>query len=161
MRTSKQDENDGRPRPIPIISRPNGAHPIPQSINLPAHPTSTHETEERDAGTIERRANETSMGTTRTTDGRRGERRNENARAPQDNKQQRDAGQDARQDAKRDAKRDENDKVKASSRGRKIGGREEQTASFSHLSPDPLSPILSHPSASIIPPAPGRGTSRR
>lgn len=95
MRTSKQDENDGRPRPIPIISRPNGAHPIPQSINLPAHPTSTHETEERDAGTIERRANETSMGTTRTTDGRRGERRNENARAPQDDKQatRRDAGQ--------------------------------------------------------------------
>lgn len=38
-----------------------------------------------------------------------------------------------------------------------IGEREEQTAPFSHLSPDPLPPILSHPSASIIPPPPGVG----
>lgn len=35
-----------------------------------------------------------------------------------------------------------------------IGGREEQTAPFSHLSPDPLSPALPYPSASIVPPPP-------
>lgn len=38
-----------------------------------------------------------------------------------------------------------------------IGRREEQTPPFSHLSPDPLSPLLPHLSVSIVPPPPGVG----
>lgn len=57
----------------------------------------------------------------------------------------------------RDAGRDAGQQEKNKQYEAVIGGREEQTAPFSHLSPDPLSPIRSPPSASIIPPPPGVG----
>lgn len=83
MRTSKQDENDGRPRPIPIISQSHGFHLMPNQSIAPLTRQAHNETEERDAGTRNddngrtRRKTET----TRTTGGQRGERRNENTRA--------------------------------------------------------------------------------
>lgn len=75
MRTSKQDENGRRPRPIPIISRPTGpiSCPINQSPRSPD------------------KQDETTNETTGTTGGRRSEQqtdgRDENARASQDDKQ--------------------------------------------------------------------------
>ena len=115
-----------------------------QSIAPP--PTSTQRDDKRDAGT----RNDDGWRTRRTRR-RRDERWNENARATQDDKQA------TRRDAEQDARRDDDDKGKSKQYEAVIGGREEQTILFSHLSPDPLSPILSHPSASIIPPPPGVG----
>ena len=110
--------------------------------NQPPRPTtSTHETEERDAQARERRAN--------TGDDERSERRSENARASQDD--------DKHETTNETHNETTTTRKKQTNRGAKVGGREEQTATFSHLSPDPLSPILSRPSASIIPPPPGVG----
>lgn len=115
-----------------------------QSIAPP--PTSTQRDDKRDAGT----RNDDGWRTRRTRR-RRDERWNENARATQDDKQA------TRRDAEQDARRDDDDKGKSKQYEAVIGGREEQTIPFSHLSPDPLSPILSHPSASYNPPPPGVG----
>ena len=115
-----------------------------QSIAPP--PTSTQRDDKRDAGT----RNDDGWRTRRTRR-RRDERWNENARVTQDDKQA------TRRDAEQDARRDDDDKGKSKQYEAVIGGREEQTIPFSHLSPDPLSPILSHPSASYNPPPPGVG----
>ena len=116
---------------------------MPHRINRPAPTTSTQRDEKRDAGTRER---------TRRTWGRRERRTDDGTKTHglrKTTSKQRDAG--------RDARRDDDDKGKSKQYEAVIGGREEQTVPFSHLSPDPLSPILSHPSASIIPPPPGVG----
>lgn len=133
--------------PIPISSHGQRTPSHAQSINLPAHTTSKHETRKRDAGTTG------DDGRARRTRRRRGERRNENARAPQDDKQV------TRRQTRRPARRERDDEThddngKSKQSGAKRGEREEQNGLFSNLSPDPLSPILSHPSASIIPPPP-------
>lgn len=137
MRISKQDENGKRPRPISIISRPTGHISCP--INQSPSPT-TSKTRRRNNG--RRRAGKTNTETTRRTTKRK-------------------CTGHARRQASNETQYETHDETTTTRKSKQyeavIGRREEQTAPFSHLSPDPLSSALPHPSASIVPPPPGVG----